>query len=152
MAALILTAQINDPPKKIELAIRMMLLRPKTSESFPQKGTLAALASRYAEPIHAYNESGIWKDRDIVGRAVGMSTVSSATRKILSVSAPKQSSVASEVVERGETSVAIVVVETLDGWTKPPSWCLFEVSGLRLVMAADSGPECVDVTSEVCCE
>jgi hypothetical protein len=95
MTALTLTAHIKDPPRKMTLAMSMMFFLPNTSESLPQKGTLAALARRYAEPVHAYSESGMWKDSDMVGRAVGISTVSSATRKMLSVKAEKQRIIAS---------------------------------------------------------
>jgi hypothetical protein len=70
------------PLRKMVFAIKMMGFRPKTSDSLPQKGTDVALASRYAEPVHAYSESGMWKDCEMVGRAVGTSTVSSATRKM----------------------------------------------------------------------
>ena len=81
-------------------ATRMTGLRPKTSANVPQKGIEEALASRYADPVHAYSESGMWKDSDMVGRAVGISTVSRATRKI-----DMQRAVNARITERGGLEV-----------------------------------------------
>jgi hypothetical protein len=82
IVALTLTPHKMLPPRKMVSATKMTGFRPKTSESVPQNGTEAALARRYADPIQAYRESGIWNDKAIVGSAVGMRTVSSATRKM----------------------------------------------------------------------
>jgi hypothetical protein len=125
MVALALTAQTRLPPKNIPLEIRMIGFRPNTSLNFPQNGILAALARRYAEPVHAYSESGMWKSRDIDGRAVGMRTVSSATRKILSVRAQKHSIVARDGRELDVVASAIdaIVVEMLVGRGEPFSRC-----------------------------
>ena len=73
-----------------------MGFRPNISLNFPHKGILAALASKYADPVHAYSESGMWKSLEIEGNAVGIRTVSSAARNMLSVKAEKQSSVGNE--------------------------------------------------------
>lgn len=81
------------PPRKMTIAVRMTGLRPKTSEILPQKGTEAALAKRYADPVQAYNESEMWNESEMAGRAVGMSTVSRATNNIARFSAIKASSV-----------------------------------------------------------
>ena len=111
-----LTAHRMLPTRKTEFARSMIGLRPKTSLSFPHNGILAAFESRYAEPVHAYSESGIWKSRDIDGSAVGIKTVSSAARKMLSVRAKKQRNVGRD--GRPPVSIAsfvVVDVDMLDG-------------------------------------
>ena len=47
-----LTAASRLPMKKIMEAPRRMGLRPQISENLPHDGVEAALASRYADPIH----------------------------------------------------------------------------------------------------
>jgi hypothetical protein len=97
--------------------MRVIGFRPNTSLNLPQKGMLAALASRYAEPVHANSESGMSKSRDIEGKAVGMRTVSSATRKMLSVNAQKQSIVAREgrELDMAGSPIDSFVVHILNG-------------------------------------
>jgi hypothetical protein len=149
MMALTLTAQTSEPPRKIVLAMSMMFFLPNTSESLPQNGTLAAFARRYAEPTHAYSESGIWKDKDIVGRAVGIKTVSRATRKMLSVKAEKQRIVANGGLDRAERSVAVVVVEAFDGRGAFPFCCSEVGFNLTSVVVGDSVWVVVDAPREV---
>jgi len=117
MVALTLTAQTRLPIRNIPLEIRIIGFRPNTSLNFPQNGILAAFARRYAEPVHAYSESGIWKSRDIEGRAVGIRTVSSATKKILSVSAQKHNIVGrvGRELDVDASPVDAIVVEMLVG-------------------------------------
>lgn len=107
-----LTAHKMLPIRKTEFARRMIGLRPKISLSFPHRGILAAFASKYADPVHAYKESGIWKSRDIDGRAVGIKTVSKAARKMLRVRAKKQRSVGNE--GRPLVGVASLLVDVVD--------------------------------------
>jgi hypothetical protein len=65
--------------KNIAAAISKTGLRPQISENFPQDGVLAALASKYADPIHVY-PAFEWKYSLIVGKAVVMIVVSRAAR------------------------------------------------------------------------
>jgi hypothetical protein len=119
MDALVLTAHNMLPTTKTEFASRIIGLRPKISLSLPHIGILAAFASRYAEPVHAYSESGTWKSRDIDGKAVGIRTASSAARKMLSVRAEKQSSVGKEGRPAvGDASIAVDDVDMLVGRNK----------------------------------
>jgi len=123
---------------------------PNTSESLPQKGTLAALARRYAEPVHAYSESGMWNDSDMVGRAVGISTVSSATRKMPSIKAEKHRIVASGGFDRAERSVVLVViVEAFDGRDASLSCCSNVGFRSELVVVVESVFAIVDAPSKV---
>jgi hypothetical protein len=69
----------------------------------------------------------MWKSSEMDGSAVGMRTVSSATRKMLSVSAEKHSSVANdgreleEIVDNKVSSTVgnVVVVDVLIGRAVP---------------------------------
>jgi hypothetical protein len=51
IAMLTLTAASKLPMKNIAAAISNTGLRPQISENFPHDGVLAALASKYADPI-----------------------------------------------------------------------------------------------------
>lgn len=114
------------PTRKTEFASKMIGFRPKTSLSLPHSGMLAAFASRYAEPVHAYRESGTWKSRDIEGSAVGIKTVSSAARKMLSVRAEKQSSVGKEGRPAvGDATFVAVDVAILAGRKGSRRWSPF---------------------------
>jgi hypothetical protein len=77
---LTLTAASKLPRKNIAAAINNTGLRPQISENFPHEGVLAALASRYADPIQVY-PAFEWKYSLMVGRAVVMIVVSRAARK-----------------------------------------------------------------------
>jgi hypothetical protein len=79
IAILTLTAASKLPMKNIAAAISKTGLRPQISENFPQDGVLAALASKYADPIHVY-PAFEWKYSLIVGKAVVMIVVSRAAR------------------------------------------------------------------------
>lgn len=72
-------AQIADPTKKIVTAARRIIFRPKISENLPHTGVDAALASRYAEPIHV-NAVAECNSCMIVGVAVVAIVKSKAAR------------------------------------------------------------------------
>jgi hypothetical protein len=61
-------------------AASMMSLRPQISESFAHMGPDAALARRYAPPIHVY-PAALLRSRDIVGAAVATIVASRAETK-----------------------------------------------------------------------
>lgn len=91
----------------------------------------------------------MWKDREIVGRAVGIKTVSRATRKMLSVKAEKQRIVAGGGLERAVYMVLVVVVETSDDICVSPSCCSCVGFNLALVVVGVSVFVIVDAPSEV---
>lgn len=66
--------------KNTPAAINKIGFRPHISENFPQEGVLAALASKYAEPIQVY-PAFEWKCSEMVGRAVVIIETSRAARK-----------------------------------------------------------------------
>lgn len=80
MPMLTLVAASRLPTKNTLEATSRMGLRPQMSEILPQDGTLAALASRYADPIHVY-PAFEWKYALMVGSAVVTMVVSRAARK-----------------------------------------------------------------------
>jgi len=77
---LTLTAASKLPIKNTAAALSNTGLRPQMSENFPHDGVLAALASKYADPIHVY-PAFEWKYSLIVGKAVVIIVVSRAARK-----------------------------------------------------------------------
>ena len=101
IAAFLLTPHRILPNRKITIATMEMGFRPNTSERRPQNGTDAALTKRYADPVHAYSELGRWKSSDTVGRAVGNSVVSRATRNTHVVSAAKENRTRRDVFAEG---------------------------------------------------
>jgi hypothetical protein len=80
MPMFMLTAANKLPIKKTAAAISSTGFLPQISLNLPHDGVLAALASRYAEPIQVY-PAFEWKYSLIVGSAVVMIVVSSAARK-----------------------------------------------------------------------
>jgi hypothetical protein len=62
----------------------------------------------------------------MVGRAVGINTVSKATRKMLSVKATKHSKVGIPVLDEDGSSLPVGIVEEVNGGVdRPPHrWCL----------------------------
>lgn len=72
IAVLTLRAQIRLPTRKTMFATRMIGFLPQISLSLPHRGTEAAFARRYAEPIHVYPASETLKCDAMVGRAVVM--------------------------------------------------------------------------------
>ena len=80
IAMLTLTAASKLPIKNTAAALSNTGLRPQMSENFPHDGVLAALASKYADPIHVY-PAFEWKYSLIVGKAVVIIVVSRSARK-----------------------------------------------------------------------
>lgn len=68
------------PAAKVAIAHRSIGLRPKMSDSLPQIGVDAALASKYDDPIQVYPAEE-WNAEVIVGRAVVAMVKSKAARK-----------------------------------------------------------------------
>jgi hypothetical protein len=73
-------AHTAELAKKITSAATTMGLRPQMSESLAQIGPEAALARRYAPPIHVY-PAAEFRSREMVGAAVETMVASSAATK-----------------------------------------------------------------------
>lgn len=77
---LTLTPAINDPMKNTPTADNSTTFRPQISDILPQEGAAAALARRYAEPIHVYPAVD-FSSSEMVGIATVTMVVSRAERK-----------------------------------------------------------------------
>lgn len=80
MPMLTLTPAINDPTQNTPTADNSTGFRPQISDILPQEGAAAALARRYAEPIHVYPDVE-FRSAEMVGMATVTMVVSKAERK-----------------------------------------------------------------------
>lgn len=136
MPMLTLTPAIKDPTQNTPTADNNTGFRPQMSDNFPQEGAAAALARRYAEPIHVYPDVE-FKSAEIVGMATVTMVVSKAERKTAEQSDSMMSAFWSGVRwASGGTTLL------------PPSWPWAAAVAVA-VTAAVSGTSCSDVVVDV---
>jgi len=112
MTMLTLVALSSDPTQKTDTATRRICLRPQMSDILPHAGAEAALASRYADPIHVY-PMVLLNCSDIVGTATVTMVTSRAARnraeesdsmiKMVSTLVRRSSGGVLDAAETGET-------------------------------------------------